>query len=113
MKKILIVEDNEVIVKGLNYLLTQENFEVKTCGNVNDAKNSISSEMFDLIILDITLPDGNGFELCKYFSLVASPPRMCRSDLFMSKTLRASAAKDGLISISRSATSLCTVDFES
>ena len=65
MKKILIVEDNEVIVKGLKYLLTQENFEVKTCGNVNDAKNSISSEKFDLIILDITLPDGNGFELCK------------------------------------------------
>ena len=74
MKKILIVEDNEVIVKGLKYLLTQENFEVKTCGNINDAKNSISSEMFDLIILDITLPDGNGFELCKYIKAVNDTP---------------------------------------
>ena len=74
MKKILIVEDNEVIVKGLKYLLTQENFEVKTCGSVNDAKNSISSEKFDLIILDITLPDGNGFELCKYIKAVNDTP---------------------------------------
>ena len=43
-------------------------------GNVNDAKNSISSEKFDLIILDITLPDGNGFELCKYIKAVNDTP---------------------------------------
>lgn len=66
MKKILVVEDNEVIVKGLKYLLEQEGFDVKSCGNVNDAKYYIDKEKYDLIILDITLPDGDGFSLCKY-----------------------------------------------
>ena len=66
MKKILVVEDNEVIVKGLKYLLEQEGFDVKSCGNVNDAKYYIDKEKYDLTILDITLPDGDGFSLCKY-----------------------------------------------
>ncbi len=66
MKKILVVEDNEVIVKGLKYLLEQEGFDVKSCGNVNDAKYYIDKEKYDLIILDITLPDGDGFSLCQY-----------------------------------------------
>lgn len=74
MKRILIVEDNEVIVKGLKYLLKQENFETEACGNVNEAKNFISCEKFDLIILDITLPDGNGFELCKYIKAINATP---------------------------------------
>ena len=47
--------------------------------------------------------------LCRYFSLVARPPRVWRSDLLTSKILRASEAKDGLKVISRSVTSLCTV----
>lgn len=34
---------------------------------------------------------------CRYFSLVASPPRICRSDLLVSSTLRVCAARDGLI----------------
>ena len=43
---------------------------------------------------------------CKYFSLVARPPRMCRSDLLTSSTVRAFAARAGLILRRRSVTSL-------
>ena len=46
---------------------------------------------------------------CRYFSLVASPPRICRSDLLVSNTLRVWAARAGLIWMSRSVTSLCMV----
>lgn len=42
---------------------------------------------------------------CKYFSLVASPPRIWRSDLFVSSTRLAASARDGLIWMSRSVTS--------
>lgn len=49
-------------------------------------------------------------ELCRYFCLVASPPRRCRSDLFFSKSLCISAANAGFICGSFSLTSLCTVD---
>lgn len=66
MKNILIVEDNEVIVKGLKYLLEQEKFNVTICLNVEDAMNLMGKQEIDLAILDITLPDGSGFSLCEY-----------------------------------------------
>lgn len=66
MKKILLVEDNETIVMGLKYSLEQENFQVISALNVEKAKDILNKETIDLILLDVTLPDGNGFELCKY-----------------------------------------------
>lgn len=65
MKNLLIVEDNDVITKGLSYLLKQEGFEVDTSDCVKNANDRLSKNIYDLIILDITLPDGNGFDLCK------------------------------------------------
>ena len=66
MKKILLVEDNETIVMGLKYSLEQENFQVISALNVEKGKDILNTETIDLILLDVTLPDGNGFELCKY-----------------------------------------------
>ena len=65
MKKILLVEDNETIVLGLRYSLQQERFEVIIANNVEQATQKVESTKIDLIILDVSLPDGNGFELCK------------------------------------------------
>lgn len=61
MRSILIVEDNEVIIKGLTYLLERENFHVIICKNVNETMNVIGKQEIHLIVLDIALPDGNGF----------------------------------------------------
>lgn len=66
MKKILLVEDNEAILKGLKYSLEQENFEVDIAKEFKTAKEKLCSNEYKIIILDITLPDGNGFELCKH-----------------------------------------------
>ncbi len=66
MKKILLVEDNETITMGLKYSLEQENFEVDTAKNVVTAKSKIKKQDFDLYLLDIALPDGEGYEICKY-----------------------------------------------
>ena len=74
MKKILIIEDNETIVKGLKYLLEQEQFEVEACLNAQETMNIIGKKEFDLIVLDITLPDGNGFELCEYIKQYTDIP---------------------------------------
>lgn len=65
MKKILLIEDNESILKGLKYSLEQEEFEVEIAKNFKTANEKASSNEYNLIILDITLPDGNGFDLCK------------------------------------------------
>ena len=65
MKKILLVEDNEAIQKGLKYSLEQEGFEVEIASDVKNAKDKLTKNEFDLVILDVMLPDGSGFELCK------------------------------------------------
>ena len=65
MRKILLVEDNETIVMGLKYSLEQENFKVISAQNVKKCEDIIKLEEIDLILLDVSLPDGNGFDICK------------------------------------------------
>lgn len=65
MRKILLVEDNETIVMGLKYSLEQENFKVISAQNVKKCEDIIKLEEIDLILLDVLLPDGNGFDICK------------------------------------------------
>ena len=60
---ILLVEDNESLAKGLVYSLKQSKFEVIHKVNANTTKEFLNKSRPDLIILDISLPDGNGFEL--------------------------------------------------
>lgn len=63
--KILVVEDDRVIATGLEYSLQQEGYEVKNAYMYKAARECIDKERFDLYLLDITLPDGNGYDLCK------------------------------------------------
>ena len=51
---------------GLKYSLEQEKFYVETAKNIVMAKAKINKEEFDLYLLDIALPDGEGYEICKY-----------------------------------------------
>ncbi len=60
--KILLVEDNKMISKGLVYTLKGKGYDVTLCENCESAVRQSGAE-FDLMILDVTLPDGNGFEL--------------------------------------------------
>lgn len=66
MKKILLVEDNETIVIGLKYSLEQEGFVIISAKTRLEAEDIISKQEVDLVLLDITLPDGNGFDICKF-----------------------------------------------
>ena len=62
MNTILLVEDSETIIMGLEYSLKQEGYNVKVARTIQEAKKQ---EEYDLILLDVTLPDGNGFEFFK------------------------------------------------
>ena len=62
MNTILLVEDSESIIMGLKYSLEQEGFKVITAKTINEAKKY---KDYDLILLDISLPDGNGFDFFK------------------------------------------------
>lgn len=64
MQKILLIEDNEYIIKGLVHSLNQADMDVAVCQNKQDIID-IKFNDYDLILLDVTLPDLNGFDLCK------------------------------------------------
>lgn len=64
--KILLVEDDQAIAAGLEYSLTQEGYELVICPNKQKALQTLTAQIFDLLILDITLPDGTGYEICRF-----------------------------------------------
>lgn len=63
---LLIVEDNLMILKGLKYYLESEEFNVTASTSYKEAIEKLEINNFDLIILDVSLPDKDGFTLCKY-----------------------------------------------
>ena len=62
--KILFVEDDPIIASGLVYLLTQEGYSITHCLNVESAKSLLPENTFNLAILDLSLPDGSGYDIC-------------------------------------------------
>lgn len=64
MAKILIVEDDKSIVTNLTEYLSGEGFEVEWVEGQAEAIDKISNEKYNLILLDISLRDGNGFAVC-------------------------------------------------
>ena len=60
--EILLVEDNLVIVKGLEYSFKQERYNLNVATNLKQAAKIIEDKKIELIILDIALPDGNGLD---------------------------------------------------
>ncbi|MEA5258667.1 response regulator transcription factor [Arcicella aquatica] len=64
-KKILLVEDEINVVDFLKKGLDEANFEVSVALNGNTALSMAAESSFDLIILDIMLPDKNGIEVCR------------------------------------------------
>ena len=66
MSKILLLEDDISLVDGLMYSLKKNGFETEIVRTVSEALNSIENiGKYDLLILDITLPDGTGFDVCE------------------------------------------------
>lgn len=61
--EIFLVEDNEILAKGIIYSLEQEKFKVIHKTNVKETIKFLQNEKPKLVILDISLPDGNGFNL--------------------------------------------------
>lgn len=64
MTKILLIEDDKDIVENLTEFLKNESFLVKSASGQTAALEIIAKEKFDLVLLDISLSDGNGFAVC-------------------------------------------------
>ena len=65
MTKILLVEDDKAIVANLTEFLNNEGYIVKSVSGQTAAMNLLAEEKMDLILLDVSLAEGNGFATCK------------------------------------------------
>ena len=64
MTKILLVEDDATIIKNLTEFLNKEGFAVQNAKGQTKSLELMNSEKFDLVLLDVSLADGNGFAVC-------------------------------------------------
>lgn len=62
--RILLAEDDDFLRSGLMEMFQKEGYEVESAGTCSAAISAFESSPFDLVILDVMLPDGNGFAIC-------------------------------------------------
>ena len=74
MLSILFVEDDSTIAMGVEYSLKQDGFQVSLAYRLEDAREQLKRRPFDLVLLDLGLPDGSGYELCKEIRAAGDTP---------------------------------------
>ncbi|MBQ8596421.1 MAG: response regulator transcription factor [Lachnospiraceae bacterium] len=73
-KKILVVDDEKLIVKGIRFSLEQDGMEVDCAYDGEEALQKIKDSEYDIILLDVMLPKLNGFEVCQQVREFSSVP---------------------------------------
>ena len=74
MHQILIVEDDPALSQGIRLALGQEGRQFVQAGTIGQAELELAERTFDLLILDLNLPDGNGLELLTEIRSVSQVP---------------------------------------
>lgn len=74
MNKIMLLEDDLSLIDGLSYALNKQGWNVTVAKTVTEAIRLWRGTAFDLLILDVSLPDGNGFDFCKNVRQVSDVP---------------------------------------
>lgn len=76
MKHIFFVEDDLSLINGLSFAIRKQGYEVTIARTSVEAKQLWESGTYDLVILDVTLPDGSGFDLCRKIRAASKIPIM-------------------------------------
>lgn len=74
MSRILLLEDDLSLINGLTFAFEKENYDLDTARTVYEANMLWADGKYDLLILDLSLPDGSGFEICKKVRLTSKVP---------------------------------------
>lgn len=74
MYSILLVEDDKMLNQGIAFNFQMDGFEVFSVFTLSEAGEVLKKEMVDLILLDVNLPDGTGFDFCKSIKNKYSTP---------------------------------------
>lgn len=73
-KKVLVVDDEKLIVKGIRFSLEQDGMEVDCAYDGEEALNFAKAKEYDIVLLDIMLPKLNGFEVCQQIREFSTMP---------------------------------------
>ncbi len=65
MKKLLLIEDDLSLINGLSYAIKKEGYGLDVARTGLEADRLFEREKYDMVILDVSLPDGNGFDICR------------------------------------------------
>lgn len=65
MQSVMILEDDKDLAVGIKLALSEDNLEFTLFDTIQEAKEAILNRHFDLLIIDINLPDGDGLQFCK------------------------------------------------
>lgn len=76
MKRFLLVEDDLSLINGLTFAIKKQGYETDVARTTLEADNLWVNGKYDLVILDVSLPDGSGFELCKKIRQTSKIPIM-------------------------------------
>lgn len=76
MSNILLLEDDLSLITGLSFAFKKQGFELEVARTLKEAEEHWIEGKFDLLVLDVSLPDGSGFEFCKKVRLVSKVPIM-------------------------------------
>ncbi|MCA0455887.1 MAG: response regulator transcription factor [Chloroflexi bacterium] len=74
MSAILLIEDDATIAMGVEYSLKQDGFQISLAYRLEEARDLLKRDSFDLVLLDLGLPDGSGYELCKEIRAAGDTP---------------------------------------
>ena len=74
MERILYVEDDSSLIDGLQYTLEASGYAVDNARTAKEALAFFRNRQYDLLLLDVTLPDGTGFDICKEVRGVSTIP---------------------------------------
>ena len=65
MSKILLLEDDLSLINGLSFAFRKQGFELAVVRTLKEANELWGEGKYDLLVLDVSLPDGTGYEFCK------------------------------------------------
>lgn len=74
MKRIFFVEDDQSLIKGLSFALAKQGYETNIARTKLEAEKLWSDGKYDLVILDVSLPDGSGYDICKKIRKTSKTP---------------------------------------
>lgn len=74
MNKILLLEDDLSLINGLSFAFAKQGFALDIARTLKEAEDLWADDKYDLLVLDVSLPDGSGFEFCKKVRRVSKVP---------------------------------------